>query len=83
MITKRREPLVLFLDDGFDSNEAHTRLTAAGFTVERFRASFRRDGRKQEGIPDPPVYLIHDTRKILMLISNRHGLLFFLLTFLS
>jgi hypothetical protein len=63
---KRREPLILFLDDGFDSPESHTKLTAAGFTVERFRTHFHRDGRKMEGVADPSIIAFCSERKWLL-----------------
>lgn len=55
MTPKRREALVLFLDDGFDSPESHDGLVSAGYSVQKFRDHFKRDGRKREGVPDPSV----------------------------
>ena len=53
---KWRDPHVLFLDDGFDCDEAHSLLVAAGFEVERFSLHFRReDGKRAQGILDPSV----------------------------
>jgi hypothetical protein len=53
---KRREPCILFLDDGFDCPESYQLLTEAGFQVMRFQDLFSRaDGKRQQGILDPSV----------------------------
>lgn len=66
MKTKRREPLVLFLDDGFDSPESAKKLVGEGFSVEPFRKHFHRDGRKLEGVPDPSVISLCSNHKWLL-----------------
>lgn len=55
MTAKQRDPLVLFLDDGFDSVPTYAALVEAGFTVERFNDHFTHNGRKREGVADPSV----------------------------
>jgi len=61
---KWREENVLFLDDGFDCDEAYECLTGAGFKVERFRNHFQReDGGREQSVPDPRV----------IQLCNRHG----------
>ena len=53
---KWRDEHVLFLDDGFDSDDAYDRLVQGGFNPRRFRTHFRRDdGRKEENVKDPVI----------------------------
>jgi hypothetical protein len=54
--SKWRDDHVIFLDDGFDCDEAYDRLVYEGYTVERFRVHFTRDdGGREQGVGDPKV----------------------------
>lgn len=51
-----REDLVLFLDEGFDGDDAHDRLVKVGFCLERFRKHFPDPTRNREhNVEDPRV----------------------------
>jgi predicted nuclease of predicted toxin-antitoxin system len=55
-IKKRREECVLFLDEGFSAESVATRLSTAGFTVQRFPEWFRDDsGKVRVNVEDPEI----------------------------
>lgn len=62
---KWRDPHVLFLDDGFDCDEAFDRLRKEGIAIQRFHKHFKRthDGGREQRVEDPRV----------IRLCNRHG----------
>jgi len=68
---KYRNPLELFLDDGFSNAETAAALRAADFVVHEFVDCFPRGWddheRREEGIADPPIIkLCHDNSWLLV-----------------
>jgi predicted nuclease of predicted toxin-antitoxin system len=70
-IRKRREPCVLFLDDAFDTADAE-QLKAGGFCrIETFPDHFKReDGGKEQGVKDPRILRLCNTRKWLLVTTD-------------
>jgi hypothetical protein len=68
---KRREPCVLFLDDAFDSADAE-QIREGGFCqIESFPNYFKRDdGGKEQGVKDPRVLRLCNSRKWLLVTTD-------------
>jgi hypothetical protein len=72
-VQKRREKCVVFLDDGFDSEETPRRLLAESFyKVESFIAHFKRpaDGGKEERVKDPRILRLCNRHKWLLVTTD-------------
>jgi hypothetical protein len=71
-ITKRRDRCVLFLDDCFDADETPERLLKAGFCqIEPFWKHFqRRDGGKEQGVKDPRVLRLCNSKRWLLVTMD-------------
>jgi hypothetical protein len=55
---KYRNPLALFLDDGFSNSEVAAELRRADYIVHEFVDSFPREddaAKREQGIEDPPI----------------------------
>lgn len=55
---KYRDPLELFLDDGFSNREVAAKLRAAGYVVHEFADSFPREdspSKREQSVKDPPI----------------------------
>jgi hypothetical protein len=70
--SKRRNQCVLFLDDGFDAEETPTRLTAAGYVVQRFIDHFKRPevGGKEQNVKDPRLIEFCSSRGWLLVTTD-------------
>jgi hypothetical protein len=79
---KYRDPLELFLDDGFSNPETAAALRAADFVVHEFVDSFPRENdssKREQSIKDPPIIkLCHKNSWLLVTtdkeMCKRHGI---------
>ena len=69
---KQREECIIFLDDGFDAEDAPKKLRAAGFKVERFVDNFKRpeDGGKEQDVKDPRIIRLCNQRGWLLVTTD-------------
>jgi predicted nuclease of predicted toxin-antitoxin system len=73
-VKKRREECVLFLDEGFSAESVATRLSTAGFTVQRFHEWFRgAQGIPLKNVLDPEV-IKFCARNGWMLVTKDHDM---------
>ena len=71
---KYRDPLELFLDDGFSNSETAAALRAAGFVVHEFADSFPREDdpkKRQESVKDPSIIRLCHTNRWLLVTSDK------------
>lgn len=70
-VKKRREECVLFLDDGFSAASVATRLSTAGFTVQRFPEWFcDENGEIERNVKDPEIIRFCDKNGWLLVTKD-------------
>jgi hypothetical protein len=73
-VNRHRNPLELFLDDGFSNPEVAGALRAANFVVHEFTDSFPRDGapqKREQSVEDPPIIQLCHEKSWLMITSDK------------
>lgn len=71
---KFRDPLELFLDDGFSNSETAAALRAAGFVVHEFIDSFPREDdstKRLQGIKDPSIINLCHKKSWLLVTTDK------------
>lgn len=68
---KRHDPCILFLEDGFGTESWPQKLLEAGFRVECFAHHFIKDGRKEDGVKDPPIIRFCNEKKFLLVTLDK------------
>ena len=72
--TKYRDPLELFLDDGFSNVETASQLRAAKFVVHRFEECFGTEAnpeKREQGIKDVPVIQTCHRNRWLLITTDK------------
>ena len=76
---KWRNEHILFLDDGFECEDARIRLEEAGYKIERFSMHFAdENGVRKQGVKDPDIIKLCNQKGWLLVtvdkdIINTHG----------